>query len=170
MKKICCGWGGGREREIHFLVLIVRSVARLPEQVSFPCGRSRDALSETTSHVTFSSDRFGALGELGSFNPPLAPSDTWLGPSEDSFGIPRHCCGKEATWDPGDLFLSLEISSWFGDLLGLAVWWLSRATDPVHTQLPWEATSAWCRHQGLGSWSALDNYCSLGARRNLDWI
>lgn len=60
------------EREIHFLVLVVRSMARLAEQVSFPCGRSRDALSETTSYVTFSSDKFGALEELGSFSPPLA--------------------------------------------------------------------------------------------------
>lgn len=57
-----------------------------------------------------------------------------------------------------------------GDLQGLAAQWLSRATDPIHTQLPWEAASAWCKHQDLGSWASLDNYCSLEARWNLDWI
>lgn len=73
-KKNLVGWG--REREVHFLVLAFRSMARLAEQDSFPCGRSRGALSETTFHVTFSLDKFGALEELGSFNPPLALPDT----------------------------------------------------------------------------------------------
>lgn len=68
IRKIFHEWG--REREIHFLMLAVRSMARLAEQDSFPCGRSRDALSEKTSNVTFSSGKLIALEKLESFNPP----------------------------------------------------------------------------------------------------
>lgn len=105
IRKIFNDWG--REREIHFLMLAVRSMARLAEQDSFPCGRSRDALSEKTSHVTFSSGKLIALEELESFNPPWHSLTLDLAHLRISLGYHTTALAKRPLGSWGSLLESL---------------------------------------------------------------
>lgn len=131
--------------------------------------------------VTCSSDKFCALKELWPFNSP------WCSLVLDLTNL-RMCLQYHVTPvakrlpKPLPQVLGLEncsASPWHlsighrtltqGDRMD---WNLvaEQGHRPCPALLPREAAWGQCRHHGLGAWAPLDNYCSLEARWNLDWI
>lgn len=179
---------GRGEKEVLFLVLAVRSLAMLVEQYSFPCGRSRGVLSETASLAMSPAAQtnlvllriWGLSTSLCTpwcFTWPIwkwlcnTVPPQWQRGDSGYWGSPPQALGLDTpVLHHLGVFSTKHKAFTWGDLLHLSAWWPTRDTDSVHALLPWEAASGQCRHQGSGSWAALDNYCSLEARRNLNWI
>lgn len=143
--------GRGEREKSPFECLQLGQWQGLMRRTLFPCGRSRDALSEETSHVTLAQTNFVLLRSWGlSTHLCHSLTLTWLGPS---FGIPL---GYHTTAAAKRRRGILGISSW---VLGLEMCWVWPCGG-------WAGPQTLCTlgchekpHQpgaGLGSWSALD--------------